>query len=41
VYDIAIPRELAPGAYGVLLIVYHADTGAEVGRIDGGAVTLQ
>ena len=41
VYDIALPREVRPGSYGVLLIVYHADTGAEVGRIDGGAVTLQ
>ena len=41
VYDVALPREVRPGPYGVLLIVYHADTGAEVGRIDGGTVTLQ
>jgi hypothetical protein len=39
-YAIRIPRGTPPGAYQVLLIVYRAESGAEVGRIDGGSIIL-
>ena len=38
VYDVALPSDAAPGVYRLLLIVYRAASGAEVGRIEAGEV---
>jgi hypothetical protein len=38
VYDLRVPADMSAGALRVLLVVYRADSGAEVGRIDAGAL---
>ncbi|MGQ9490534.1 MAG: protein O-mannosyl-transferase family [Anaerolineae bacterium] len=40
VYDLAVPPAAPPGPYGVLLILYRAADGSEVGRAELPAVTL-
>jgi len=39
-YDLVAPSGLLPGSYQLLLILYQADSGAEVGRVDGGRVVI-
>ena len=41
VYDIPLSFDRAPTSYRLLLIVYRADSGAELGRVDGGRVVIQ
>lgn len=36
-YDLALPPGVS-GEFSILLIIYRADNGAELGRIDGGKV---
>jgi hypothetical protein len=38
VYDVLLPPDMASAGLRVLLIVYRADSGAEVGRIDAGSL---
>ena len=39
-YDLVMPSGQLPGSYQLLLILYQADSGAEVGRVDGGPVVI-
>ena len=41
VYDVRLPRDTPAQSYRVLLIVYRAENGAEVGRIEAGMVTVR
>ncbi|MBI5880280.1 MAG: DUF2723 domain-containing protein [Chloroflexi bacterium] len=39
-YDVALPQDAPSGDYRLLLIIYRADSGAELGRIDAGTLKL-
>jgi len=39
-YDLPLPREASPGPYGLLVILYRAADGSEVGRAELGEVTV-
>jgi hypothetical protein len=41
VYDVTLPRDTPAQTYRVLLIVYRAENGAEVGRIEAGMVMVR
>jgi hypothetical protein len=41
VYDVRLPRDTPTQTYRVLLIVYRAENGAEVGRIEAGTVMVR
>jgi hypothetical protein len=40
VYDLALPPNAPSGSYGLLVILYRAASGAEVGRVQLPAVTV-
>jgi hypothetical protein len=40
-YDVMLPPGTRPGLYSVLLIVYRADSGAEIGRIQSGQIEIR
>ena len=39
-YDLPLPRDASPGPYGLLVILYRAADGSEVGRAELGEVTV-
>jgi hypothetical protein len=41
VYDVPVPRDTPAQTYRVLLIVYRAENGAEVGRIEAGMIEIR
>ncbi|MEP7199039.1 MAG: DUF2723 domain-containing protein, partial [Chloroflexota bacterium] len=41
VYDVRVPTDTPPQTARVLLIVYRAESGAEIGRIEAGAVEVK